>query len=186
MTKTEVRNYASELKFNELSKKKDSLGVCFIEGSNYRMFLNSRGIKTEPGNFLNEKNEIIGQHKGITNYTIGQRRGLGVNSNQPLFVSEIRAIQNEIVLSNYNVLFKSTIYLNNYCFVNKEDIKIAKIFMVKIRYRLQNNKCRITVLNDNLLKVELLEPLAMVANGQTAVFYDNERVVGGGFIESSE
>ncbi len=134
---------------------------------------------------MNETGEILGSHNGIVNYTIGQRKGLGINSNIPLFVSETRPETNEIVLSSFDNLFRRKLVIKNFFFNDSGEIQPDKIFTVKIRYRLQNTPCNLQIINEKTLSVELLEPLAMIANGQTAVFYDNERVVGGGFIESS-
>lgn len=185
LQKTEVRNYAAKRGFSQISEKKDSLGICFIEGNDYRKFLVSKGINTGKGNFVNETGEILGSHNGIVNYTIGQRKGLGINSNIPLFVSETRPETNEIVLSSFDNLFRRKLVIKNFFFNDSGEIQPDKIFTVKIRYRLQNTPCNLQIINEKTLSVELLEPLAMIANGQTAVFYDNERVVGGGFIESS-
>ncbi len=185
-SKTEIREIAKKRGFVKLSEKKDSLGICFIEGNDYRKFLQKEGIISVPGNFVNEKGDILGKHNGIINYTIGQRHGLGINLNFPVFVSEIRLDQNEIVLGKYEELYRSKIILNNFQYVDIEEIKYENTYAVKVRYRLQLTPCKINILNDQRAEVELLNSEAMIANGQTAVFYDGDRVVGGGFIESSE
>lgn len=184
--KNEIRNLAKENGFEQLSEKKDSLGVCFIEGNNYRNFLEKRGINSEPGNFIYHNGEVLGRHKGITNYTIGQRRGLGLNLNFPVFVSEIRLDDNEIVLSKYEDLYRNKISITNYYFIDKEVFTSNKTWIVKVRYRLQETPCKLHILNETRAEVELLESEAMISPGQTAVFYDGDRLVGGGFIESSE
>ncbi len=184
--KNEIRSLAKENGFEQLSEKKDSLGVCFIEGNNYRNFLEKKGIKSEPGNYIYHNGEILGRHKGITNYTIGQRRGLGLNLNFPVFVSEIRLDDNEIVLSKYEDLYRNKISIINYYFIDKEVFTVNKTWIVKVRYRLQETPCKLHILNETRAEVELLESEAMISPGQTAVFYDGDRLVGGGFIESSE
>lgn len=184
--KSDTREYANFLGYNKLSKKKDSLGVCFIEGNNYRKFLESKGVQTTPGNFVNLKGEKIGNHKGIFNYTIGQRRGLGVNFNKPVFVYDINVKKNEIVLSGYEDLYRKKIAVNNLKFIDISEVTSDKIFTLKIRYRLQDTPCSIEMKKGDKAIVHLQEPLAMVAKGQTAVFYDFDRVIGGGSIESSE
>jgi len=185
-SKTEIKSIAKERGFVRLTEKKESLGICFIEGSNYRKFLEKEGVVSPPGNYVNTKGEILGKHKGITNYTIGQRRGLGLNLNFPVFVSEIRVDANEIVLGKYEDLYRSKLVLNGCQFVDKEEIKTDCIYQVKVRYRLQLTPCRIHILDKGRAEVELLNSEAMIANGQTAVFYDGDRLIGGGFIESSE
>ncbi len=186
LNKVETREYANQLGFKKLSQKKDSLGVCFIEGNDYRDYLKSKGIKSNPGNFVNKGGEIIGQHSGIINYTIGQRHGLGLNTNKPVFVSKMNAYRNEILLTGYDDLYKNKIFVKGLKFINKEEVTITKIFTLKIRYRLQNTPCRVELIHNDKAIVHLEEPLAMIADGQTAVFYEGDRVVGGGFIESSE
>lgn len=185
-SKDEVREIATGNGFENLNKKRESLGICFIKGNDYRKFLSDSGLESNPGKFVDSKGSIIGQHKGIFNYTVGQRRGLGLHLNKPVFVSEIRMETNEVVLSGFDEMYRSRIFLMNTHFVGKSEPKANKIYTVKIRYRLQKNSCRIIKLSDNKVVVDLMEPVSMVANGQTAVFYDGDRVIGGGFIESSE
>lgn len=184
--KPEVRKIAKKFGFPSLIKKSESVGICFIEGGDYRQFLKKKGIGGEPGNFLNRKGEIIGKHNGFVNYTVGQRRGLGLNFNTPLFVSEIRPETDEVVLSEFNGLKKSVIYLHDCHFVNTQSINNQITYIVKIRYRLQETPCNIEIVEGNRAIIKLAEPVFMVAEGQTAVFYEGERVIGGGFIEKSE
>jgi len=185
--KTQVRKMASEHGLSDyLAEKKDSTGICFIEGNNYRKYLNDKGITAVEGNFVNRTGAVLGKHNGIINYTIGQRRGLGINLNKPVFVSEIRAAKNEIVLDEFNALFKTKIWIKNIHFVHFESIKHNVKYIVKIRYRLQETQCKINILDGNHAEIHLMEPVAMVANGQTAVIYKDNRVIGGGFIERSE
>lgn len=169
-----------------MSKSKDSLGVCFIKGNNYRNYLKDNGLSESKGYFVNRKGQILGQHKGIFNYTIGQRRGLGIQENKPLFVSQIKTNNNEIVLEEYDALYKTKIVIDNYYFTDLQEISNSKTFIIKICYRLQNTPCKIHFISQSQAEINLLEPLAMVANGQMSVFYDKNRVVGGGFIVSSE
>lgn len=181
-----IRSYAEKKGFLSLSEKKDSLGICFIEGNDYRNFLQKRGIKSSPGNFVDQNGNVLGQHKGIINYTIGQRRGLGLNLNFPLFVAEIRLDANEIVLAKYEELYRSKLTIENYYIIDNEIVNRGVELTVKVRYRLQETPCRLHILNDTVAEVELLEPEAMIAPGQTAVLFHGERLVGGGFIKSSE
>ncbi len=184
--KSEIRTFAKEKGFVALSEKKDSLGICFIEGNDYRQFLEKRGIKSQPGNFVDKNGTILGRHRGIINYTIGQRRGLGINLNFPLFVSEIRLDDNEIVLAKYDDLYRSKLYLKDYYLIDNQLDISGKELTVKVRYRLQLTRCKLNILNDTEAVVELLEPEAMIAPGQTAVLFHGERLIGGGFIKSSE
>ncbi len=184
--KQTVREIVTGRGFKFLSDKKESLGICFIEGNNYRNFLEKEGIKSKVGNFVNAKGEVLGKHMGITNYTIGQRRGLGIHLNYPVFVVKFNLDANEIVLANYRDLYKNIIIIENYYFIDIQEIQSIDGLIVKVRYRLQETPCKINILDETRAEVELLKPEAMITNGQTAVFYDGERLVGGGFIESSE
>lgn len=184
--KSEIKKMATDRGFLSLSEKKESLGVCFIEGNNYRNFLEKEGIISRPGNFINDNNEVLGRHKGITNYTIGQRRGLGINLNYPVFVAEIRLDENEIVLANYVDLYKNTIIIKDYYMSEIQNDRHSKNLIVKVRYRLQETPCEFHIIDETRAEVRLLKSEAMIAAGQTAVFYDGARLVGGGFIESSE
>lgn len=184
--KLTVRKIAKNKNFKFLSEKKDSTGICFIEGNNYRNFLEKEGVKSQPGNFINANREILGKHRGITNYTIGQRRGLGIHLNYPVFVAKFNVDDNEIVLAKYDDLYKKKIIIENYYIPDIQDISSGRKLIVKVRYRLQETPCEINILDETRAEVRLLKPEAMIADGQTAVFYDGERLVGGGFIESSE
>lgn len=184
--KSEIKKIAAERGFITLSEKKESLGVCFIEGNNYRDFLEKEGIKSKPGNFIDHNGKILGRHNGITNFTIGQRRGLGINLNYPVFVAEIRLDENEIVLANYADLYKHTIVIKDYYLIDNQGNQDDVSLIVKVRYRLQETPCELNIINETRAEVRLLKPEAMISAGQTAVFYDGERLVGGGFIESSE
>lgn len=184
--KTEIREMAKKRGFHSLSKKKDSLGICFIEGNDYRNFLVKEGIKSEPGNFVDVNGVILGRHTGIANYTIGQRRGLGLNLNFPLFVSKICPDANEIVLAKFKDLYRKKIIIKNYYIIDNQVIKSNLNLVVKVRYRLQETPCSLHILNETRAEVELLEPEAMIAPGQTAVLFHGERLVGGGFIECAE
>lgn len=183
--KDDVRKIAENKGFKSLSHQNESMGICFIEGNDYRKYLTEYGLKSGPGNFINKNGEVLGKHKGIFHYTIGQRRGLGVHLNKPIFVSELRYKTNEVVLADFDTLYRNVLYLQNTHFVKVEALNSKKIYKVKIRYRLQETSCNIRVLSYNKAVVELLQPVAMVANGQTAVFYEEERVIGGGFISDS-
>ena len=183
--KSQIRLLAKENGHNALSVKKDSLGICFIAGNDYRQFFKENNISSKPGNFVDHNGRILGRHTGIVNYTIGQRRGLGLNLNFPVFVAEIRLDANEIVLAKFDDLYCTKIRIKNHYFIDSEVISKGCVLTVKVRYRLQETLCNLRILNDTWAEVELLKSEAMISPGQTAVFYDGDRLVGGGFIESA-
>lgn len=185
LSKKEVREYAAKRGFTRVAEKKDSLGVCFCPGD-YRSFLKSNVVDYDnciyPGNFIDEEGQILGRHEGYPLYTVGQRRGL-IYLNRAVFVKEIRPAVNEVVLAPLKSLYKDEFYVHNYNVVDKNLFSGRSDIHVRIRYRKQDNVCRVIFLDDTNLKVLLEEPLESIAPGQTAVFYRNGKVLGGGFIK---
>lgn len=192
MTKPEARAYAAERGFEKVSKKKDSLGVCFCP-MDYRSFLKRHIDSTNritnvtnsisKGKFLDEKENFIAWHEGYPFYTIGQRRGLGIDLNRAVFVKEIRPQQNEVVLAPLQSLERMEMVLKDWNIVDEARLLGHDDIIVKIRYRKQENHCTVTVTDDGLLHVQLHEPLAAIAAGQAAAFYKNDLVLGGGIIQ---
>ena len=183
LTKQRVREIAEERGFLKAAKKKDSLGVCFCP-MDYRTFLrdNVAADAIQKGEFVDEKGKFIAMHKGYPFYTIGQRRGLGIDLNQAVFVKEIIPAENRVVLGNLTSLERTEMRLKNYNIVNPELLLGRDDVIVKIRYRKQENHCRVTLLADNTLHILLHEPLTAIAAGQAAAFYRDDVVLGGGII----
>ncbi len=182
--KTDVRKMAADRGFKYVSEKKDSLGACFCSGD-YRPFLKKQ--LTEPdkfiysGNFIDEEGKTLGKHEGFPLYTVGQRRGL-IHLNRKVFVKEILPKTNEVVLAPLSAMYKTEFLVKDYNLVDEKLFSAEFDTICRIRYRKQNTLCRIVILDDNRLKVELAEPLESIAPGQTAVFYRDGKVLGGGFI----
>ena len=137
------------------------------------------------GRFVDEKGNFIAWHEGYPFYTIGQRRGLGVHLNRPVFVKEINTEKNEVVLSSLSALEKTEMWLKDWNIVNRERILGHSDIIVKIRYRKQENHCTVTITSDNKLHVQLHEPLTAIAPGQAAAFYKDGLLLGGGIIIES-
>ncbi len=184
MTKQEVRKLAEDRGFKHISKKKDSLGVCFCPGD-YRRFL--KGYLPENsiqgGVFVDSQGNYMGKHSGYPLYTIGQRRGLGLNLNEAVFVKDIYPATNTVVLSPLRELYKSEILLRDVNYVS--DIDFQEEVICRVRYRKQSARCKVEMLPDRKARVVLLEPEHSLAPGQSAVFYQGDRVIGGGIIENS-
>ena len=185
LTKTKVREIAAQRGFLKAATKKDSLGVCFCP-MDYRTFLKEKtncAEKIKPGFFYDENNNIIGKHNGYPFYTIGQRRGLGIYMNKALFVKDIYPEENKIIISdNIKSLEKNEMWLKDWNITNPDILLDKDDVIVKIRYRKQANRCTVRITKDNLLHVELHEPLASIASGQAAAFYRNNVVLGGGIV----
>ena len=182
--KPDVRALAAKRGFIYVSQKKDSLGACFCSG-NYRPFLRSQLNKAEekifPGNFLDEEGEILGAHEGYPLYTVGQRRGL-IHLNRKVFVKEIRPLNNEVVLAPLGNMYKTDFQIRDINVVDKSLFTDQFDTICRIRYRKQNTLSRVVFLESGMARVELAEPLESIAPGQTAVFYRDGKVLGGGFI----
>ena len=210
ITKAEARAWAAEHGFRKVATKKDSIGVWFCP-MDYRTFLkdwlvrngqmsvsnseasinNSQTSGSDKqtwsdrirrGRFVDEKGNFIAWHEGYPFYTIGQRRGLGIHLNRPVFVKEIDPEKNEVMLASLSSLEKTEMWLKDWNLVNQERTLGRSDIIVKIRYRKQENYGTITVTSDHLLHVQLHEPLTAIAPGQAAAFYGDGLLLGGGII----
>lgn len=185
LTKSEARAYASAHGFERVATKKDSIGVCFCP-LDYRSFLKREvpaGELPGQGRFVDEDGGFMGRHEGYPFYTIGQRRGLGLQLNRAVFVKEIRREENEVVLAPLASLYRKEMRLKDWNLVDEKDVLNSEEVIVKIRYRKQANRCRVALEADGGLRVSLLEPLESIASGQAAAFYGkNGLLLGGGII----
>lgn len=183
LVKQRVREVAQERGFIKTARKKDSLGVCFCP-MDYRSFLRNN-VPTEAiqkGKFVDTNGNFIDWHQGYPFYTIGQRRGLGVNLNKPVFVKEIVPADNKVVIGDLKSLERTQMRLKDWNIINPSLLLGKEDVVVKIRYRKQENRCTVTLQADNTLLVCLHEPLTAIAPGQAAAFYRGEVVLGGGII----
>lgn len=185
LTKTRVREIAAERGFLKAARKKDSLGVCFCP-MDYRTFLRQELPEGSilPGKFFDEAGNYIARHEGYPFYTIGQRRGLGIDLNRAVFVKEIDPQGNRVVLSDLKALEKTEMQLKDWNIIHPDLLLDRDDVIVKIRYRKQANRCTVTLQPDNTLHVQLHEPLTAIAPGQAAAFYRGDMVLGGGIIVS--
>ncbi len=185
MTKPEVRKIAFERGYEELSKKSESYEICFVPDNDYRGFLKRRveGLeeRVAGGHFVSTDGEILGEHQGYPFYTIGQRKGLGVAFGQPMFVTEIRPESNTVVLGTEDHLIRNNMKVGQVNPMKYAEIPDGLEAVTKIRYR--DNGTFSTLRNQNgEVRVEFHANVKGVAPGQSAVFYENDDVVGGGII----
>ena len=185
LTKQEARTYAAARGFERVATKKDSIGVCFCP-LDYRSFLKREVSASQlpgRGRFVDEKGDFLGWHEGYPFYTVGQRRGLGIHLNKAVFVKETRPETNEVVLAPLSSLYKQEMWLKEWNLVDNRRVLGAEEVIVKIRYRKQANRCRVSLTAEGLLRVCLTEPLESIAPGQAAAFYDTDGLLlGGGII----
>ena len=181
--KEEVRTMAEEIGFN-VARKKDSMEVCFIPDDDYAAFIEAQAGEQvpPPGNFVSVAGEVLGQHKGITHYTIGQRKGLGIALGAPAFVVEIRPETNEVVLGTNEDVFTTTLYANQLNAMAIPEFTNGMELVAKIRYSHAGTACRVYKTGEDEIRCEFLEPVRAVTPGQAVVFYTGEYVAGGGRI----
>ena len=183
LTKQRVRQIAEQRGFLKAAHKKDSLGVCFCP-MDYRSFLrnNVPAEAIQRGEFTDINGNFIAMHEGYPFYTIGQRRGLGIDLNQAVFVKEIIPSENKVVLGNLKSLERTAMRLKDWNIINPDMLLCRDDVIVKIRYRKQENRCTVTLQPDNTLHIALHKPLTAIAAGQAAAFYRDGVVLGGGII----
>ena len=180
-SKDEIRKIASEHNL-KVANKPDSEDICFIPDGNYKKFLeNNSEIKPKKGNIVNLKGEILGKHTGLYNYTIGQRKGLGISNPVPLFVLGFNPLKNEVIVGEESELYKKEILVTDINLLLVDEIPELLDVTVKTRYSSKEAKAKIIQDGKNI-KVIFDEPQKAITPGQSAVFYIDDIVLGGGKI----
>lgn len=185
-TKDQVRKIAEDIGL-KVANKPDSMEICFIPDDDYGKFIeNNSNSKIREGNFVDIEGKVLGRHKGIIHYTVGQRKGLGIALGKPVFVYEIRPKTNEVVLCDNLELFKTTVYANNVNFMAYETIEGKLKAEGKIRYSHKKAPCTVSIIDKDTIKCVFDEPQRAVTPGQALVVYEGDYVVCGGTIIGSE
>ena len=186
-TKQQVREYLNEKGFESKAKGGESMEVCFIEGD-YRDFLRQQvpdlDTKIGPGYFVDSKGVKIGQHKGFPYYTIGQRKGLGIALGHPAHVLRINAEKNTVMLGTADELKTEYMLVEDAMIINRQELLDCPNLTVRIRYRSKPIPCQVLPLENGQMLVRFLGEASAIAPGQSAVFYEGQRVLGGAFIAS--
>lgn len=181
-SKDKIREIARENNL-KVANKPDSEDICFVPDGNYKKFLESHSdIKPKEGNIVTTKGEVLGKHQGLYNYTIGQRKGLGISYKVPLFVIGFNPEKNEVIVGEEEKLYKKEIIVRDINLLLFDEIKEPLKVQVKTRYSSKFANATITQI-ENKIKVEFDEPQRALTPGQSAVFYLDDIVVGGGKIE---
>ncbi len=166
--------------------KPDSQEICFIEDNDYAGFIERYpGIEVPgPGNFVTADGQVLGRHRGITRYTVGQRRGLGLPMGKHVYVTGIDPKKNEVVIGEGEDVFADSLHCSDLNFMSQEDLKEGeeKRLFCKIRYRHEGQWCQVTRTGKDELFARFEEPVRAVTPGQSAVFYEDDAVFGGGII----
>ncbi|MCB5715016.1 tRNA 2-thiouridine(34) synthase MnmA [Lactonifactor longoviformis] len=183
-TKEEIREMAKQLAL-PVANKPDSQEICFVPDNDYAKFIeDNTEKKIEEGNFVTTSGEVVGRHRGITHYTIGQRKGLNLSMGHPVFVLEIRPDTNEVVIGNSEEVFASRLTCCNLNFMAMEELKAGeeKEVTAKIRYNHKGSPCIIQRTGEDEITCSFPTPQRAITPGQAVVFYENEYVAGGGTI----
>ena len=180
--KDEIRAMA-ELAGFRIAGKPDSQDICFVPDGDYVSFIEkTTGKRAVPGNFVTPDGLVLGQHKGIIHYTVGQRKGLGIALGYPVFVLEIRPETNEVVLGSNEESLSPCVRANQLNFMSVPDLEGEKRVWAKIRYNHKGAWCMVKKTGEDEILCEFEEPQRAAAPGQAVVLYDGEYVLGGGII----
>ena len=182
-TKDEIRQIAEDHGL-DVAKKKDSMEICFIPDNDYAGFI-ERTVDNVPGpgNFVDKDGNVLGRHKGITHYTVGQRKGLNLAMGRPVFVTEIRPETGEVVIGGNDDVFSDYLVCDHVNWMAVDGLHgEEKTVMAKIRYSHKGAPCVIRELEDGRVECRFETPQRAITPGQAVVFYENDYVFGGGTI----
>jgi len=181
--KSEIREMAENFKLIN-AKKSESQDICFVSKGSYKEFIEQQlGVqKPKSGLIVDTEGKTLGEHTGIHNYTIGQRKGLGISGDEPLFVIKINAKTNTVIVGKKGDLQTSKIALHTFTKVTPTEPIIGKTFSIKSRYQMVPFNATIVSEGNGNLELESTTPQQFVTPGQSGVLYDGDRVIGGGII----
>ncbi len=184
--KTEIRQMAIDMGYEELAKKSESYEICFVPDNDYRGFLKRRveGLeeRVEGGEFVTRDGKVLGKHRGYPFYTVGQRKGLEIALGEPMFVLEIDPQTNRVVLGREHELKQKGMWVRGLNMGKYEFVHTPLEAITKVRYKDPGTTSSI-IQEGNRMKVIFNDDVKAIAPGQSAVFYEGNDVVGGGWIE---
>src|SRR6266566_2737604 len=187
MTKPAVRELARKHGL-ALAEKPDSQEICFVPGGDYKNFLDAylaeqgESLPDTAGELVTTDGRVIGEHRGIHNFTVGQRKGLGVATGSPLYVLQIKGDARQVVVGGGENLYSNTLRAHRINLISVDDLQVPVRVSVKIRHRHQPAAALIEKSGDDEILVSFDEPQRAITPGQAAVFYDGDVIVGGGWI----
>lgn len=182
MTKKEVRHIAQKEGLVN-AQKHDSQDICFVKDKNYADFIEDYTGKTYlQGNFVDTDGNVLGTHRGIIHYTVGQRKGLGLSLKQPMYVCNVDPVSNTVVLTTHEGIYTKKLIAKDINLISVDNLFEATRLKAKVRYRQKEQWATATQIDSDTLKVEFDEPQRAITKGQAVVLYDGDMVVGGGTI----
>lgn len=180
--KEEIRQIAKEAEI-PVADKPESMEICFVPDDDYAGFIEGRtGKEQKPGNFVTLDGKVLGQHKGIIHYTVGQRKGLNLAMGKPVFVVEIRPQTQEVVIGDNEDVFAKTLTCDHVNLMGLETLEEAHAMTAKIRYHHPGAPCIVERQSDGTALCRFAEPQRAITPGQSVVFYENDVVMGSGRI----
>lgn len=183
MDKAQVRELALSKGLVNAAKP-DSQDICFVPDGDYAGFIKRySGVSPRTGSFTDSEGNILGSHKGLIHYTIGQRKGLGISFGKPMFVIDKDPVLNTVILGEGEQLMKSSLTAADVNFISIEKLTSPLSCKAKTRYSQAEQPCVISPLSDGRVMVEFEQPQRAITKGQSVVFYDGDTVIGGGIIE---
>ncbi len=183
MSKDEVREIAESQGFLNANKP-DSQDICFVPDGDYAGFIERYTKKVTPcGDFIDANGNVLGKHRGIIRYTIGQRKGLGISMGRPIFVSRIDPVANTVTLGVESELFSRELFANDINLIAVEKIDAPLRVTAKIRYSHKEAHATVVQTDSDELHIEFDEPQRALTRGQSVVLYSDEVVIGGGLIK---
>ncbi len=184
ITKEKAREIALEKGLIN-AKKRDSQDICFVPDGDYAGFLeNTLGVKSKQGDFVYKDGTVLGRHKGIIHYTIGQRKGLGISYRHPIFVLDKNAVNGQVLLGENEDLFTSRLYANNLNFIAIDKLTAPMRVSARVRYSQSESSAVVHPIDEDIIMVEFDDPQRAVTPGQAVVLYSDDVVIGGGTIMS--
>lgn len=180
--KDEIREMAKKIGLL-VADKADSMDICFVPDGDYASYIeHATGEKIQEGNFVDVKGNVLGRHKGIIHYTVGQRKGLNLALGYPVFVIKIRPETNEVVVGKLEESLTDTVYMNRVNLMSEKQFIEGKTYRGKIRYNHVGAECTVKRMDEDLYQCVFAEKQRAVTPGQALVIYDGEFVAGGGTI----
>ena len=183
MSKADVRALAASLGFPN-AEKKDSQDICFVPDGDYAAFIERHtGKHYPPGDFVTLDGQVLGQHRGVIRYTVGQRKGLGLALPAPLYVCEIDVPGNRVVLGEESALYTRSLLARDINLITaRERWQAPQRLSARVRYRQKEQPATVTLVDGETLRIEFDEPQRAITRGQAVVLYDGDVVAGGGVI----